>query len=265
VIEGVFMRKLKGVAGTVIALLAMADVAGAADGLSAMPGRATWTGFYAGANAGYAFGSDDVTLNEVDASGAPVNNAAVSAVGSPSFSPAGFIGGAQAGYNYQLGQIVFGFEGDFQYLGLRGALGIVSTFPTTRSTTPVPFNVNTQVSTNWMATARPRIGYAFNRNLMAYLTGGLAVADDRFSQTAALASGYTVSSSSVNRIGGVVGAGMEWALDERWSAKAEYLYADFGKATTLGSLKPSFAGFGWNNSYQLTTSVARIGVNYKFW
>lgn len=255
------MRKL-GVASTAIVLLAAGGIAGAADGLGSMPGRASWTGFYAGANAGYAWGSDDVTLTETSPGAKAIDLAAVGAAGSPSFSPGGFTGGGQAGYNHQFGQIVVGFEADFQYLGLRGALGLTSAFPSSPST---PFNVNTQVSTNWMFTARPRVGYAVNRNLMAYLTGGLAVADDRFSQTAGLANGYTVSSSSINRIGGVVGAGLEYAVDEHWSAKAEYLYADFGKTNNLGTLTPQFSGFEWNNSYHLTTSIARVGVNYKFW
>jgi outer membrane immunogenic protein len=259
--KGVVMKGFL-IAGTAIALAGMVGAAAAADGLGDMTGRSNWTGFYAGVNAGYAWGSDTVSLQETAPGAQPVDLAAVGAAGSPSFSPDGFVGGAQAGYNYQFGDVVFGFETDFQYLGLRGALGISSAFPSAPS---VPYNVNTSVSTNWLFTARPRLGYVLNKNLMLYATGGLAVADDRFSQTAGLARGFTVSSSSQSRIGGVVGAGVEWAMNERWSAKAEYLWADFGSVDTLGTLTPQFSGFEWHNSYHLTTSIARVGVNYRFW
>jgi outer membrane immunogenic protein len=256
------MRKLL-IAGSALAAVAAASPT-QADGLDGLPGRASWTGFHAGAVLGYGWGNDDVSLTQFSPGGAPVNNAFVSNAGTSSFSPGSITAGGEAGYDYQLGHIVFGFEADFNYVGLRGAMGITSAFPTAPS---VPFGINTQVSTNWLFTARPRVGYAFNRNVMVYVTGGLGVTDDRFSQTASLANGYTVSSSSMSRVGGVVGAGVDYALDEHWSAKAEYLYADFGKQNAQGTLSgPSpVPGFTWNNTYHLTTSIARVGIDYKFW
>lgn len=248
------------VASTMAVALAAAGTASAAGLLGDAPGPNSWTGFYIGANAGYAWGNDAVTDSVVEPGGGSANLAAVNATGSPTFSPGSFVGGGEAGYNYQIGRAVFGFEADFQYMGLRGAAGLTSVYPTSKTS----FNVNTEVSTNWLATARPRVGFAVTDRLMVYATGGLAVTDDRFGQTAGLGGPYTVASSSTNRIGGVVGAGMEWAVNQHWSAKAEYLYADFGKANTLGTLSPSFAGFEWYNSYNLTTSIGRVGVNYKF-
>ena len=59
-----------------------------------------WTGFYVGLNAGYAWGNSD--LRQIfDLGPTPVT-------GPPSLTPSGFIGGGQAGYNWQIGQSVFG-------------------------------------------------------------------------------------------------------------------------------------------------------------
>jgi outer membrane immunogenic protein len=253
------MKKLL-VASSAIFAVTMAGAANAEP-----PGPGSWTGFYIGGNAGYGAANDAIGTGVIYPGAKPVDIAAVGAAASPSFNPGGFVGGAQTGYNRQMGRIVVGVEADAQYIGLRGASGISSIFPSTRGTTNVPFNVNTAVSTNWLVTARPRAGYLVTPALLLYGTGGLAVTDDRFSQTAGLANGFTVSSSSTNRIGWTIGAGVEYAVDDHWSAKAEYLYADFGKANALGTLTPAASGFEWANSYHLTTSIGRLGVNYKFW
>src|SRR5262245_16727848 len=86
----------------------------------------SWTGFYVGANAGYAKGNFDETTTA---------NAAITAVGqlpntwpfianqlSTAFHPSGFTGGIQAGYNYQVNAFVAGWEVDVEYLGLRNSL-----------------------------------------------------------------------------------------------------------------------------------------------
>jgi outer membrane immunogenic protein len=96
----------------------------------------TWTGFYVGANAGYAWG-----------------NAAWA--GGPSFGTQGWLGGGTLGYNLQSGSFVWGLEGDIDY-------------STNKATNPCCTTRNT-----WLGTARGRIGYALDR-FMPYATGGAA-------------------------------------------------------------------------------------------
>jgi outer membrane immunogenic protein len=80
---------------------------------------ASWTGFYVGANAGYAWGDSDVTSIFACPSGVcpfrnPVNLATFTAGGTGSASKgSGFTGGVQAGYNWQVGNIVAGAEVDY--------------------------------------------------------------------------------------------------------------------------------------------------------
>jgi len=97
----------------------------------------TWTGLYAGVNAGYAWGTPkgaaDATFGSID--GAQV--------------------GGTVGYNHQMGQIVLGVEADDAWSNARG-----NKAGATSKTTNV-------------ATARGRIGYAVDRVLL-FGTGGYA-------------------------------------------------------------------------------------------
>src|SRR5689334_15013350 len=70
----------------------------------------SWTGFYAGAHVGYAWGNADVTDTN---GGVPP--------GPFSYEPKGAFGGVTAGYNWQFQSLVVGLEGDFGYMDLTGA------------------------------------------------------------------------------------------------------------------------------------------------
>ena len=138
------------------------------------PSYYDWTGFYIGANAGYGF---------VENSG-----------------PKGFIGGGQLGYNWQTGRLVFGIEGDIQYTAMKQeeTVGAVTATAKVQS----------------FATARGRLGYAFDR-LLVYGTGGFAYTKTDLSLT----SGAASISDSKWSSGWTAGGGLEWAAWDRWSVK----------------------------------------------
>ena len=237
------------------------------------PAIYNWSGFYTGLNAGAAWGSYDPQTatnsdkGKIDAASAAVINS----FGNQSIKPLGFGGGAQAGYNWQVGNWVAGIEGDFSYLHLSGA-----------ATTFVPFappSISTAVisaygNANWVATVRPRIGWAAN-NWLLYATGGVAVTNfkDDFALTGVNPpppnpppnGSFYQQSSHLNNIplGYAVGGGFEAAINERWSVKAEYLYVDFGRstatqtATNVPVLMPT-------QSADLKVNLARVGLNYRW-
>jgi len=64
------------------------------------------------------------------------------------------------------------------------------------------------------------------------------------------------------------GAGAEYAINNSWSLKAEYLYLDFGNwSYTSGLVTPAVAvpaGYTWTTSVRAREHIARIGVNYRF-
>ena len=165
----------------------------------------SWAGPYLGGNIGYEWGS--VSNNPAD--------------------PSGFIGGVQAGYNFQNGPWVFGIEGDIQ------ASGADDTFAPWKFSNP------------WFGTVCGRAGYAFD-NILFYGTAGLA-----FGELRAETFGWSESHTSA---GWTVGVGAEFGITPNWSAKIEYLFLDLSSS--------QFAITGVSNGY--SASVVRAGVNYHF-
>ncbi len=211
-----------------IGALAVVTTMGAANAADiqrrqAMPTKAipymqayNWTGGYIGINGGGAWGRSDTS--------APF------AAGS--FRTSGGVIGGTLGYNYQMGQAVFGLEGDIDWSNNRGS-----------SVCGAGFSCETHNS--WLGTARGRVGYAFDR-FMPFVTGGLAVGDIKSSVAG-------VGSTTTTKAGYAIGGGLEAALSGPWTAKVEYLYADLGRGSAvLGS------------DTRFTTSLVRAGINYRF-
>ncbi len=189
-----------------------------------------WTGLYLGLNAGYA----SATVTETPSDGS----------GSGSASIPGGIGGAQIGYNYQIGAVVVGFEADFD-----GSMA-------TKSITAGSASGTVQIP--WIATARGRVGYAFDR-LLVYATAGGA-ATQLYSTVNVAAIG---SASSSNTTGAwTAGGGLEAAITDNLSARVEYLYLDTGNITVAqvgGTPPPPFVTV----TGRLQDNLVRVGLNYR--
>jgi outer membrane immunogenic protein len=215
-----------------------------------------WTGFYVGLNAGYGWGRSNLDTLVVGGFGPP-NQVLVSSLDTLRLSPRGFTGGGQAGYNWQSANWVFGLEADFDYFGARDSQLTASTFVGGGN-----FTVANSARTDWLFTARPRLGYAFNRSLI-YVTGGVAVTEFKYASSLVdpVFGTSQAAATSQTKAGWTVGAGWEYALLNNWSAKVEYLYADFG-SVAMTSIGGNGAVFNQKASY--TTSIARAGINYKF-
>jgi len=197
-----------------------------------LPVTYDWTGFYIGGHVGYGWAEKDWR----DAFGLNVSN-----------KGNGFLGGGQAGFNYQIGQFVLGAEGDFSWSGISGTTNTVGVIAA-----PLGNAFNTDV--NWVSTLTGRAGLAFDRWLV-YGKGCVAWANDSFSTNH-----YTFPASvevKDTRIGWPVGAGVEYAFAPAWSAKLEYNYMDFGNRAV------SFAP-GTSTDIDQKIHAVKFGVNYKF-
>jgi outer membrane immunogenic protein len=182
-----------------------------------------WSGFYIGLNAGYGFGNSNWNDPVFGTSG--------------SFSVNGGQAGATLGYNYQISQLVLGIEGDYDWQNVRGSSGLPCGSCDTAS--------------NWIATVRGRVGYAFDR-IMVYGTGGAAFTDVEASFAA-------LPWQTNTKVGWTAGAGIEGAITDNLTAKIEYLYADFGN-TSCGAANCG----GTTTSVKFNESMVRAGLNYKF-
>jgi outer membrane immunogenic protein len=222
--------KLLGTGLAALTILATSFTAQAADiprpvykGVRPVVAYYNWTGFYVGINGGYGWGTSDWTTPAV----------------SP--KPKGGLFGGTLGYNYQVGSIVYGIEGDFDWADIKGNVACAGV-------------VTCETKNSWLATFRGRLGYAFDRWL-PYFTGGGAYGNVKATTSAPILGGITSASS--NQLGWTVGAGLEYAFLGNWSAKIEYLYVDLGKFDT-GFTAPI------PDNVSLKENIIRAGLNYKF-
>jgi outer membrane immunogenic protein len=202
-----------------------------------LPPPFSWTGLYLGVNGGYSFGGSDWTDS---VTGGSTGN----------FGTSGFLFGGTLGANYQIGAFVFGVEADGDWTKTGG-------FGTFTATSLCAGGCLT--NSNWLATARGRFGYAFNR-FLAYGTAGAA-----FGNVQANFSNDPVSSTT--ELGLTVGAGVEVALAANWTAKAEYLFVDLANGSCTADCtiqNPNGPPVIPNIAVKFNESIVRAGVNYKF-
>jgi outer membrane immunogenic protein len=223
--------KLFGTGLAALAFLASSFSAQAADipppvykGVRPVVAYYNWTGFYVGLNAGYGFGTSTATGTITG-----------------SVKPKGALFGGTLGYNYQVGSLVYGIEGDWDWSGVKGSVGCPAGIATC------------DISNRWLATFRGRIGYAFDRWLPYFTAGGA------YGSVKASYSDPTVPisfSTSKSQLGWTAGVGLEYAFLGNWTAKIEYLYVDLGNFTAGVAPLTSTVSFKEN--------IIRAGLNYKF-
>jgi opacity protein-like surface antigen len=222
-----------------------------------------WRGLYGGVNVGVAFGAYDPTTSTGPGPYfGPTNvySGAVSAVGTQSINPIGFLGGSQLGYSWQKGHFVGGLEADFDYLHLNGSVNRAAAYPGISNSR---FAVNAYANADWLLTIRPRVGYAAD-NWLFYATGGLAVADPRvdYMFEDIIAAQSAVLNSL--RLGYAVGSGVEWGLTDQLSLKAEYLHVGFNRASATETSATNLFGQAFQQSADLKGDFFRLGFNYRF-
>lgn len=212
-----------------------------------------WSGGYVGAFGGWARGKTTATDIEGEEYGGATPGATMS------LSDDGFVGGLTAGYNFQNGSWVFGPELELGWASIKK--------------THIDPNDNDDglfAQYGFYGTATGRLGYAADRTLF-YGKGGLAFAriksaggefdgvgeenDDGYWGFDGNEAGF----GNKTRLGWTIGAGVEHALSEKWTVKAEYLYADFG-SSTYNNLEDPDSPFKFRDKLH----SVKFGVNYQF-
>jgi outer membrane immunogenic protein len=243
-----------------------------------VPPPFTWTGFYIGANAGGIWGSGGAGSTTVYANGIP-GFASYWPTSNLNNSNAGFIGGGQAGYNWQTGAFVLGVETDFDGSTLSRSRSVLG--PTFGVLNPffLPatdyLSANGKISLDWLGSTRARVGFVAtpDNRLMFYGTGGVAYGGgSAYLNVYDATNGLYWSSSNSNgtRTGWVAGGGVEYAWTNNIIIGAEYLYFDLGSRyfNTVPNLAvSSFFGPAYvysSTKINLDASVFRARISYKF-
>jgi opacity protein-like surface antigen len=222
------------------ALTVMSPAADAADlkALKAPSASAySWAGAYIGVHAGA--GASNLTYYD------PAFPA-----WSLSHRPQGAIGGLQVGYNQQYGAWVVGAEADVSAGDIKG--GITDTQPGFAGD-------RFDAKVRWLGTFTGRAGYAVDRTLI-YAKAGFGWANTHVDYLFG-GGGFGPAAVDVVRWGWTAGAGIEQALWNGWSAKAEYNYVDFGNSglVIFAPLPDGFVG-----SFAQDLHLVKLGLNYRF-
>jgi high affinity Mn2+ porin len=219
------------------------------------PSLYNWNGFYFGADLGYAAGRSNFTANSIAGNAPPVSGSLNLYQPPNNFTEAGsFFEGFQIGYNRMLpNRVVLGVEGDIAFPNFPdiNGLGIGNV---ANLNSPVLGAVSFSENVRAMGTLRGRIGYAPG-NVLFYATGGLAWTYDQ--QALTLPDG-SAAMPFLWRFGWAAGAGVEAPILPNWTAKAEYLFTDYGNSSVVyDNLNQRF-----NSNFAL--HQLRLGLNYHF-
>lgn len=212
----------------------------------AAPEVFNWTGFYVGVHGGYGWGHTQDVHNP-NASGQTLT---------------GGFGGAQIGYNWQLqNNVVLGLEADVAAGNIGNDWGGAHALD--------PYYGEDKI--DWFGTVRARAGYSVDR-FLPYLTGGLAWANvdhklgcDAARAPGTLGCGTAFETSKSDTVWGwTVGAGVEYAITNNVTVKAEYLYTDLGK-NDVTLVDANYIGNSVNNrEFDTSFNSVKLGLNYKF-
>jgi len=164
----------------------------------------------------------------------------------PDLRGCGFDGGFVGGYNYQIGQMLFGAEGDFTFGGKTGK------------------NISMQdnLYVDWKSSLRGRLGYISNDDTLFYFTGGVAWLHAKWKDTG------TNQSVKNTHTGFVIGGGIEHAMTENIHLRAEYLYSNYNDKDYTFNCSSCGVG-GGAGTVTGTTDLGnvhtfRLGVTWNF-
>ena len=214
-------------------------VAGAA-GAQSWDQPVNWSGPYVGVEGGYGWGSSHHSDDGFESGG---------------FQNKGGLVGGEAGFNWQLSNIVVGIEGDMSWADIGGR-----TAGTADGLCGGDANPNCRTRLDDLGTVRGRVGLALGP-LLPYATGGLAfggvhAAEGHNGDDDAFGSG------SSYRAGWTVGAGLEAMVMPQVTAKLEYLHVDLGNGPVFTDTFGDGSSGAQNVDFR--TDIVRAGIAFKF-
>lgn len=221
-----------------------------------------WNGFYVGINGGYGGGVFEHPFAvSTDEGGGFVDVL----TGTIDVTAGGFVGGVQAGYNWQWSDnFLLGIEADIQGSSIDGRVSLNITDGVDDLLPFDTLDADAGTRLDWFATLRPRIGWV-NDRFVVYGTGGLAWGQTTSSISASI-DGTSVFDTSItnDRFGWTIGAGIEYALTDTITFKTEYLYTDLGSEEIASEDLSDDPPTTFTMDSDVAFHVVRAGLNFQF-
>ncbi len=214
---------------------------------SAMP-QVDWTGAYVGVQAGYATGRG--TTGDIRFYDSIAGTTLLGSLSGFAYSLDGHTGGGEAGYNWQVGNVVLGMQADLSAANVTGSY----------ADSVNKFSLDSKLS--WLATLRAQVGLAYDRFLV-FGTAGVASGGLQGNLHDYYKAGTVTTSSGNTSIGYVLGGGVAAALDSHWSVKAEFLHVDLGTQSYRFYEPPSHPPLIASDAAHVFDTV-RFGLDYRF-
>ncbi len=227
----------------------------------------SWTGFFAGANAGYNFGQAQNNFVLHSAFLATFVPDAIVNVQNAGSQMAKFRTGAiglEAGYNYQVSDLlVVGAVANADFRRMRAKVDFAGFLPVDAG--GLAETLNQKLSANWTDSLQLRLGVVPMERTLLFVSAGVAAARMVYS------SAYNNTANEREyvradrvRPGWVIGGGVEYALAQNWSAKLEYNHATFMPINFSGTalLTDGSTAHIDHTSGFLRMDTVRFGINY---
>jgi outer membrane immunogenic protein len=236
----------------------------------ATPSAFDWNGLYFGGSIGGAWESvrsNDDSYNIFNNFGG-LGLVNTGGAGNMNSSSSSFLGGVQAGANYQIGRLVLGTELDWSWTKLNPS--VTGGYPI-RPGAGVTGSETFSESTKWIGTATTRLGVARD-NWLFYGKAGAAWASSSYTLAGAETGGAGVQTLggtfSRTRPGWTVGTGLEWGWTPNWIFRLEYDYINLGTATETipaGGVTTAGVPYGASVSANVSQSIneVKVGLSYK--
>ena len=237
-----------------LTLLSMCSLASSNAALSAdkAPAAQVGGGFFVGLHAGAGVGK----TNWIDGGVGPLGG----------HNQQGAIGGVNAGYLIPAFDWLVGVDGSFSFMNIKGEHldGVFNQVGWAG-----PALEYDESKARWLATAAIRAGKDIGSGHV-YVKAGLAQQRQNYSLVGYFSPGVTFASTSVNRQGLLLGAGVEHMIQANWSLFAEYNFVQFGNTREHLACAPGYANCGGPSTTSVAikisnvTQIAKIGLNYRF-
>ena len=212
----------------------------------------SWTGFYVGGNAGAGVLLDQGFLSQGSVQSLTTSLADRHGIGG--------LAGGQIGYNWQMGMLVLGIEGEGFWSGMRvtqdqffginpGILGTTAT-----------------IKNKWDYDIAGRFGIAIDHALIYGKAGWVAGGFDWNASELNCGSFCTTTQGSATLSGLLIGLGLEYAFTNNWTVKFEYDYLGFPAKDVVFTQVNCAACTAFNTTQSVSADkhIFKVGFNYLF-